>query len=90
MEENNTRLGLPGNKSLEAGEDSAYGKPVGSNRYTRVSPESPEPGVQERLKDRHERLQDVGSPVMVIPEKMVGRPIWRQPRPPPEGTEVIF
>lgn len=76
MEKNNTWLGLPGGETLEAGEDSTHGDPGGSIRSNRVSPEYPEPRVQERFKGRHERPQEAGVSVRVIPEEMVGRPIW--------------
>ena len=76
MEKNNTWLGLPGGETLEAGEDSTHGDPGGYIRSNRVSPECPEPGVQARSKDRHERPQEAGVPGRVIPEEAVGRPIW--------------
>ena len=73
MEKNNTWLGLPGGETLEAGEDSTHVDPGGSIRSNRVSPECPEPRVQARSKGRHERPQEAGVPVRVIPEEMVGR-----------------
>jgi len=73
---NNSWLRSPGGETLEAGEDSTYGESGGSGRSTRVSPECPEPRVQERFKGRHGKPREAGVPVRVIPEETVGQPIW--------------